>query len=102
LTPEDEEEMNNEELLRNSHFGVAKHRFVGVVIPITAGRDKSIKLTTLMQPWKGHRELLRKNEDIEEPTFNDIHKIGTVARILRVLENASTECNCNSSREKSV
>ncbi|MBC7605593.1 MAG: LON peptidase substrate-binding domain-containing protein, partial [Burkholderiales bacterium] len=46
LTPEDEEEMNNEELpdslpilpLRNMVL------FPGVVIPITAGRDKSINL----------------------------------------------------------
>ena len=46
LTPEDEEEMNREELpetlpilpLRNTVL------FPGVVIPITAGRDKSISL----------------------------------------------------------
>jgi ATP-dependent Lon protease len=50
LTPEDEEEMINEELqiftilpLRNMVL------FPGVVIPITAGRDKSIKLIDDMQ-----------------------------------------------------
>jgi ATP-dependent Lon protease len=45
LTPEDEEEMINEELPDSPHFTVAEHGTIsGVVIPITAGRDKSIKL----------------------------------------------------------
>ena len=89
LTPEDEEEMNNEELpldlpilpLRNTVL------FPGVVIPITAGRDKSIKLINDANAvGKIIGVVSQKNEDIEEPTFNDIHKIGTVARILRVLK----------------
>ena len=89
LTPEDEEEMNNEELpaslpilpLRNTVL------FPGVVIPISAGRDKSIKL--INDANAGNKIIgvvAQKNEADEDPTKNDIHKIGTVAKILRVLK----------------
>jgi ATP-dependent Lon protease len=89
LTPEDEAEMNNEELppslpilpLRNTVL------FPGVVIPISAGRDKSIKL--INDANAGNKIIgvvAQKNEEDEDPTKNDIHKIGTVAKILRVLK----------------
>lgn len=89
MTPEDEEEMANEELpaslpilpLRNTVL------FPGVVIPITAGRDKSIKL--INEANAGNKIIgvvAQKNEDEEDPAKNDIHHIGTVARILRVLK----------------
>ncbi len=89
LTPEDEEEMINEELpdslpilpLRNMVL------FPGVVIPITAGRDKSIKLINdANAAGKTIGVVTQKNEQDEDPTKDDIHKIGTVARILRVLK----------------
>jgi ATP-dependent Lon protease len=89
LTPEDEEEMNNEELpfslpilpLRNTVL------FPGVVIPITAGRDKSIKLINdANAAGKIIGVVAQKNEVDEDPTREDIHNIGTVARILRVLK----------------
>ncbi|WP_348812604.1 endopeptidase La [Flavobacterium maritimum] len=89
LTPEDEEEMNNEELpdslpilpLRNMVL------FPGVVIPITAGRDKSIKLINdANAAGKNIGVVAQKNEQDEDPSIEDIHKIGTVARILRVLK----------------
>ncbi|HEX8562182.1 MAG TPA: endopeptidase La [Flavobacterium sp.] len=89
LTPEDEEEMNKEELpgslailpLRNTVL------FPGVVIPISAGRDKSIKLINdANAAGKIIGVVAQKNEDDEDPTKNDIHRIGTVARILRVLK----------------
>lgn len=89
LTPEDEEEMNNEELpyslpilpLRNMVL------FPGVVIPITAGRDKSIKLIDdANAAGKIIGVVAQKNEEIEDPTREDIYSIGTVARILRVLK----------------
>ncbi|WP_091399255.1 endopeptidase La [Flavobacterium noncentrifugens] len=89
LTPEDEEEMNNEELpaslpilpLRNTVL------FPGVVIPISAGRDKSIKLINDANAGdKIIGVVAQQNEEDEDPTKNDIHRIGTVARILRVLK----------------
>ena len=89
MTPEDEEAINNEELpetlpilsLRNTVL------FPGVVIPITAGRDKSIKL--INDANKGGKVIgvvSQKDESIENPTAKDINETGTVARILRVLK----------------
>lgn len=89
LTPEDEEEMNNEQLpddlpilpLRNTVL------FPGVVIPITAGRDKSIKLINDANAGgKVIGVVSQSNEEDEDPSPEDINKIGTVARILRVLK----------------
>ncbi|MFL9843613.1 endopeptidase La [Flavobacterium rhizosphaerae] len=89
MTPEDEQEMNNEILpeelpilpLRNMVL------FPGVVIPITAGRDKSIKL--INDANSGNKIIgvvAQKDESVEEPSADDIHSVGTVARILRVLK----------------
>lgn len=89
MTPEDEEQINNEKLpdtlpilpLRNTVL------FPGVVIPITAGRDKSIKL--INDSNKGSKVIgvvSQKDGSIEDPEGKDIYKTGTVARILRVLK----------------
>jgi ATP-dependent Lon protease len=89
LTPEDEEEMNREDLpetlpilpLRNTVL------FPGVVIPITAGRDKSINL--IKDANNGSKVIgvvSQKDENVENPTVTDINSVGTVARILRVLQ----------------
>ncbi|WP_242158369.1 endopeptidase La [Aestuariivivens sediminis] len=89
MTPEDEEEINNEELpetlpilsLRNTVL------FPGVVIPITAGRDKSIKL--INDANKGSKVIgvvAQKDESVENPNAQEIYGTGTVARILRVLK----------------
>ncbi len=89
MTPEDEEEINNEVLpetlpilpLRNTVL------FPGVVIPITAGRDKSISL--IKDANNGSKVIgvvSQKDEETENPGINDINTLGTVARILRVLQ----------------
>ena len=89
LTPEDEAEMNSEALpetlpilpLRNTVL------FPGVVIPISAGRDKSIKLINdANEGSKIIGVVAQRNEDDEDPSAADIHTVGTVARILRVLK----------------
>lgn len=89
LTPEDEEEMNNEALPESLAILPLRNMvlFPGVVIPITAGRDKSIKLINdANAAGKVIGVVAQKNEEDEDPTTDDIHKIGTVARILRVLK----------------
>ncbi|WP_299013887.1 endopeptidase La [uncultured Polaribacter sp.] len=89
MTPEDEEIINNESVpetlpilpLRNTVL------FPGVVIPITAGRDKSIQL--IKDANKGDKVIgvvAQKNEEVEEPTLKDINTTGVVAQILRVLK----------------
>nr|WP_321222703.1 endopeptidase La [uncultured Psychroserpens sp.] len=89
MTPEDEEEINKEILpetlpilsLRNTVL------FPGVVIPITAGRDKSIKL--INDANKGSKVIgvvSQKDESIEDPGAKDVFSKGTVARILKVLK----------------
>ena len=89
MTPEDEEIINKEDIpeilsilpLRNTVL------FPGVVIPITAGRDKSIQL--INDANKGDKVIgvvAQRDEDVEDPTFEDIYKTGVVAQILRVLK----------------
>src|SRR5690606_41860969 len=83
LTPEDEEEMDREALpdtlpvlpLRNTVL------FPGVVIPITAGRDKSINL--IKDANNGSKTIgvvSQKDEETENPGVEDINTLGTVAR----------------------
>ena len=89
LTPEDEEEMDREDVpevlpilpLRNTVL------FPGVVIPITAGRDTSIALIKAAnQGTKTIGVVAQKDASVEEPGIEDVYTIGTVAKILRVLQ----------------
>jgi ATP-dependent Lon protease len=88
LSPDDEEQINAEETpdelpilpLRNTVL------FPGVVIPITVGRDKSIKL--IKEAYKGDKTLgvvSQKNDEVEDPKESDLNDVGTVAFILKML-----------------
>jgi len=88
LSAEDEDHMRNEKIpdilpilpLRNTVL------FPGVVIPITVGRDKSIQL--IKDYNKGDKTIgvvAQKSDDTEEPSGDDLYKIGTVAHIIKML-----------------
>ena len=89
ITAEEEENMNKQKFpedlpilpLRNNVL------FPGVVIPITVGRDKSIRL--IQEANKGNKIIgvvSQKNQEEESPEFSDLHQIGTVAQIVRLLK----------------
>lgn len=88
LTSEDEEQMNTEKIpeeipilpLRNTVL------FPGVVIPITVGRDKSIRL--IKDAYKGDKTIgvvAQKNDKTEDPAFDDLNKVGTIAFLIKML-----------------
>jgi ATP-dependent Lon protease len=87
ITPEEEAEMDKE--VFPSILPILPVRnivlFPGVVLPITVGRQKSIRL--VKKYYKGDRTIgvvAQENQKAEEPGFQDIFKVGTVAKILRM------------------
>ncbi len=89
LSQDDEEQMNKEVFpddlpilpLRNNVL------FPGVLIPITVGRDKSLRL--LQESNKGKKIIgvvSQIDQDQENPEFKDLHRVGTVAQIVRLLK----------------
>ena len=61
--------------------------FPGVVIPITVGRDKSLRL--VQEVYKKNKILgavAQKDGTIEDPELDDLYRVGTVAQILKILE----------------
>ena len=60
--------------------------FPGVVLPITVGRTKSVKL--VRKAYKGDRKIgvvAQLNNDIDDPTSEDLYKVGTVAKIIKMI-----------------
>ena len=61
--------------------------YPGVVIPITVGREKSLRL--VQEVYKKNKILgaiAQKEGDIEDPELSDLYQVGTVAQILKILE----------------
>lgn len=88
LSPEDELEMHKENLPEDLAILPLRNMvlFPGVVLPITAGRDKSIHLLKeANELGKPVGVVSQINENTEDPNLEDIHKIGTVAKILKIL-----------------
>jgi len=89
MSAEDEELMRSEEIpevipilpVRNTVL------FPGVVLPITAGRDKSIKLIrNAYQENDVIGVVAQKDPTVDDPGSDDFYQIGTVARIIKILQ----------------
>lgn len=89
ISDEDEDLLNKTEIpsslpllpLRNTVL------FPGVIIPITVGREKSIKL--IREVYKGNKiigAVAQKDMEVDDPQLNDLFKVGTVAQVLKILE----------------
>ena len=61
--------------------------FPGIVTPITIGRDKSIRaVQTAYETNRLVGVLSQKDVKIENPTARDLYRVGTIARILKLLK----------------
>ena len=61
--------------------------FPGVVIPITVGRDKSIKaVTDAYKLDKLIGVIAQKDSSVEDPVVADLESIGTVAKIVKLIK----------------
>ncbi len=61
--------------------------FPGIVIPITVGRDRSIRaIHKAYEHGKVIAVLSQKDSKVEEPSLEDLYTVGTVARILKLLK----------------
>lgn len=61
--------------------------YPGVAISVTVGREKSLKL--VQEAQKNHSYIgvnCQIDNEVEDPGFNDLHAIGVVAEIIKVLE----------------
>ena len=61
--------------------------FPGVVLPITVGRDKSIKAVN--DAYKADKligVIAQKDSTVEEPTVSDLEEIGTIAKIAKLIK----------------
>ncbi|MFW6157643.1 MAG: endopeptidase La, partial [Balneolaceae bacterium] len=61
--------------------------FPGVVVPITVGRDRSLKL--VKEAYENNKTIgvvTQRNEEQENPGKEDLYSIGTVAQILKLIK----------------
>jgi ATP-dependent Lon protease len=89
LNESDQEDLNSIEVpaeisllpLRNTVL------FPGVVLPITVGRDKSIKAVN--DAYRGDKLIgvvAQKDSNVEDPEVKDLEQIGTIARIVKLIK----------------
>ncbi len=61
--------------------------FPGSITPITVGREKSIKLVQDIKENEGVLgAVLQRDGEVEDPTPTDMHRVGTLAKVVKILE----------------
>ncbi len=85
-----DEEINEQQEDFPEELGILPIRntvlFPGVVIPITVGRQKSIRL--VKKAYKGDRIIgvvAQRNDQTEDPSREDLYEVGTIAKIVKML-----------------
>ncbi|MEM1327799.1 MAG: endopeptidase La [Bacteroidota bacterium] len=86
---EEEEEQQEEDFPEELPILALKNTvlFPGIVIPITVGRERSIK--AINKAYNSPKKIVgvfsQREDDIEDPEFDDLYLTGTIARIVKIL-----------------
>ena len=88
IAPEDEEDIKGGNIPDELPILAVRNTvlFPGVLIPITVGRQKSIKV--VKKAYKGDKiigVLTQENPKVEDPKPSELYKVGTVAKIVKML-----------------
>ena len=89
LTPDEEKQLHEDDLPNDLPVLALKNTvlFPGVVLPITVGRDASLKL--VKDAYGGDRLIgvvSQRDADIENPEPGDLYRVGTAATILKLIK----------------
>src|SRR5690606_12976579 len=89
LTPDEEREMHEASLPETLPILALKNTvlFPGVVLPITVGRDTSLRL--VKDAYGGDRlvgVVAQRSVEIENPGPDDLYRVGTAATILKLIK----------------
>jgi len=89
LTADEEQKLNTEHLPDKLPILALKNTvlYPGVVLPITVGRDTSLKL--VREAYSGTKKIgviSQKESEVEVPSPLDLYSIGTVASILKLIK----------------
>ena len=61
--------------------------FPGMIVPLFVGREKSVRaLEEVMQSDKQIFLVAQKNAGQDEPTIDDVYRIGTIGTVLQLLK----------------
>ncbi|TVR80296.1 MAG: endopeptidase La [Chitinophagaceae bacterium] len=89
LSLEEEDDINKDKIPEDLPILPLKNTvlFPGVILPITVGRDKSLK--AVKHAYKKDKIIgvvSQKDDSVEDPEYADLNSVGTVARIIKMLK----------------